>query len=673
MNGFWRCCAASAFVVFLGIAAAPARADPSLVFPPLHLPGPYPVACSNVSQDFTRLAPGEDVQAYWEGVPRADGSQRYVTDLLSDAPNTLSVVVNAPNDGNVYGSFAGRAIPYVVLVCYPTAADNPRPDYALPTGRTVPHMQRGSDSPLWPDATTRFPLLAFSHGYIGSPISNDYVNAIAVLASFGYVVAAPFHGDPRFAPNLVLENVGDIVYLILHLRDFLALQALRPLSMSATLDLLLANPLWRDHIDATKIGGFGASLGGETMLLMVGAGLTTSLGLSVSTVATDSRLKAAVGYVPYFGQPIFPAFGRDQYGLDGVTLPYLAISGTADTTAPIIMTFQGLQRLAGPRELVALNGVKHGFDIPSTDDIFTWTLTFLDAEVRGDAAAQAKLAQMASVAGGGDDHVVLPWNAAAPINYGGMWWNAPAGSEPGWGVNVVHEGDLVFATWLTYDPSGRSLWLSLIVPRIADRTYAGTIYRTSGPAFSAIPFDPSRVTVTAVGSGTLTFADATSGSFAYSVSGAAQTKAITRYVFGPAPTCVFGAQPNLALATNYQDLWWNAPGGSEAGWGVNVMQQGDLLFAALLVYDLDGAPLWLTATAPKTGPGTFTGTLYRTTGPSFATVPFNPSQVTATPVGSVSFAFADGNRGTLVYTLSGVAVTKQITRDVLVSPGTVCQ
>lgn len=673
MTRLSRWSAASAFVAFFGIVAAPARADPSLVLPPLALPGPYPVACSNVTQDFGRLAPGEDVQTYWEGVPRADGSPRYVTDLLSDAANTLSVVVNAPNDDEVYGSFAGRAVPYVVLVCYPTAGDNPRPDYTLPTGRSVPHMQRGSDPPLWPDPTTRFPLLAFSHGYMGSPISNDYVTAIAVLASFGYVVAAPFHGDPRIAPNLVLDNVGDIVYLILHLRDFLALQALRPLSMSATIDLLLANPGWRDHIDPTRIGGFGASLGGETMLLMVGAGLTTSLGLSWSPVINDSRLKAAVGYVPYFGQPIFPAFGREQHGLDGVTLPYLAISGTADTTAPILMTFQGLTRLAGPRELVALNGVKHGFDIPSTNDIFTWTVTFLDAEVRGDPAAQARLAQMASVAGGGDDHVVLPWNGAAPINYGGLWWNAPAGSEPGWGLTVAHEGDLVFATWLTYDLSGRPLWLSMIAPRVGSSTYAGTIYRTTGPPFNSIPYDPARFSVTPVGSGTLTFGDPANGTFAYSVSGAAQTKSITRYAFGPLPTCVFGAQPNLALATNYQDLWWNAPSGSEPGWAISVTQQGDTLYAALLTYDLDGASLWLTASAPKTGPGMYAGTLYRTTGPSFAAVSFDASQVTAMPIGSASFAFADGNRGTLALTINGFGVTKQITRDVLVVPGTVCQ
>ena len=105
--------------------------------------------------------------------------------------------------------------------------------------------------------------------------------------------------------------------------------------------------------------------------------------------------------MPYFGQPVLPSFGRGQHGLDGVTLSYLAISGTSDTTAPIAQTLEGVARLAGPRELVALTGVKHGFDVASTDDIFTWSVTYLDAEVRGDPVARAKLARMTSVAGGG--------------------------------------------------------------------------------------------------------------------------------------------------------------------------------------------------------------------------------------------------------------------------------
>jgi predicted dienelactone hydrolase len=382
---------------------------PTKVVLPLPLPGPNAVACSNVEQDFSRVAPGEDVTGYWEGVPRASGAPRYATDLLADPANTLSITVSVPNDDNLYGSFAGQQVPFVVLVCYPTGAANLRPDYLLPTGRVVPHMQTGADPPLFGNAASRYPMIAFSHGYGGSPISNDYITALSVFASYGYIVVAPFHGDPRFS-DLKVDDLSDVVAVLPRLRDFIALQTMRPLSMTAAIDLVLAHPQWRDHIDPTQIGGFGASLGGETMMLMAGAGLTTSIGLSWTKLAADQRLKAAVGYVPYFGQLFLPAFGRDQHGLDAVTLPYLAISGTADTNAPIIETQQGLARLAGTRELVALEGVRHGFDVASTNDIFTWSLTFFDAEVRRNPAAREQLSTMASVAGGGDDRVVIPYN-----------------------------------------------------------------------------------------------------------------------------------------------------------------------------------------------------------------------------------------------------------------------
>ena len=373
---------------------------------PMALPGPYPIACSNVAQAFARVAPGEQAQAFWEGRPAADGTPRYAADLLTDPVNALSVTVNAPNDAILYGSFAGKPVGFVVLACYPTTADNPRADLSLPTGQLVPHMQTGAEAPLFADASARYPIIAFSHGFAGSPLSGDHLVVLSWLASYGYVVVAPFHGDPRFT-DLQINDFGDVVAVLSHLSDVVAMQALRPLSMSAALDLVLAHPQWRDHVDATQIGGFGASMGGETMMLMGGAALTTSPGLASSPVGVDRRIKAAVGYVPYFGQPLLPAFGRDQSGLDGVTLPYLAISGTADTTAPLAVAQQGIARLPGPRELVALVGVEHGFDMASASDILTWSLTFLDAQVRGLPIARTQLSTMTSVAGGGNDRLVI--------------------------------------------------------------------------------------------------------------------------------------------------------------------------------------------------------------------------------------------------------------------------
>jgi predicted dienelactone hydrolase len=420
MNGFLR---GTLLAALSGIALAlagcgggggnPSGAPaPTVVVQPLPLPGPYEVACSNVDQDFSRLVAGEDVQSYWEGASSGDGTPRYATDLLADPDNTLIATVAAPQDSNLYGSFAGDNVAFVVLACYPTTADNPRPDYPLPNGKVVPRMQTGSDAPLFTDASARYPVVAFSHGYTGSPLSGDYISALSVFASYGYVVIAPFHGDLRFSV-LKVEDLSDAITLLLHLSDFTAMQALRPLSISAALDLVLAHPQWKDHIDASRIGGFGASMGGETMMLLGGARLTTSYpGLSSDQVTFDPRIKAAVGYVPYFGQPVLPAFGRDQNGLDGIDLPFLGISGTADTTAPIFEVRKGMLRLTGTRELVALSGVEHGFDLASTDDIFTWTFMFLDAEVRGNTATQQQLSTMASVAGGGDDSVWIYYNGA---------------------------------------------------------------------------------------------------------------------------------------------------------------------------------------------------------------------------------------------------------------------
>ena len=258
-------------------------------------------------------------------------------------------------------------------------------------------------------------------------------------------------------------------------------------------------------------------------------------------------------------------------------------------------------------------------------------------------------------------------------NYQGLWWKAPASSESGWGINFAHQGDIIFATWFTYDATGKALWLSMTASKAAERTYTGTFYQTRGPAFSAVPFSPSAVTVTAVGSGTLTFSDANNGSFAYTVNGISQTKAITRQAFGTLPICTFGAQPNLALATNYQDLWWAAPGGIESGWGVNFTHQGDTIFATWFTYDVDGTPLWLSATAPKTAAGVYTGTLYRTTGPAFNAVPFLPANVGLTAVGTLTLSFANGNSATFAYTVNGVVQSKPITRQVFRAPGTVCQ
>lgn len=400
--------------LFLALAAfdAPARADSLATIPPIG-PGAFAVGCSSVEQDFTRVPAGQNPEAWWEGQPASDGSPRYLTDLLSTSATPV-LDVALPDDRELFGPYAGDTLPVALVVCYPTDASNPYADYPLPNGHAVPHMQRSGQPPLPSGARARWPVLLFSHGLGGSPISGDYVEALKLLASHGWVVVAPFHGDPRIV-NVRLEDGSDVLQAILDFPKYTAMQAVRPVALAAALDALLADPAWRDRVDANAIAGFGASLGAEALMLQAGAKLTVTVGLSSKQVMADARLKAIATYVPYFGQPVFPAFGRDQAGVDAMLpVPVLAIAGTADTTAPIGTTEDAMTRLVSSRILVALAGVTHGFDAASTDDIFTWTLHFLAAHALDDRAERALIQRVERVAGGGDDERWLDYMAPAP-------------------------------------------------------------------------------------------------------------------------------------------------------------------------------------------------------------------------------------------------------------------
>jgi hypothetical protein len=263
---------------------------------------------------------------------------------------------------------------------------------------------------------------------------------------------------------------------------------------------------------------------------------------------------------------------------------------------------------------------------------------------------------------------------AQALNVQGLWWRSPAQSEAGWGVNITHQGDTLFATWFTYDVDGSGMWL--VMPNGAKsttNTWSGSLYRTTGPSFDSSTFDSTKVSPIQVGSATFAFNDSDTGSFAYTVNGVSQTKPIMREAFNPTmPKCTAGGAQ--AATPNFQDLWWHSPANSEAGWGINITHQGDIIFATWFTYGPDGKGMWIVmAAGMKTAASTYSGKLYRTTGPAFSTVPFDPSKVVATEVGSGTFTFSDASNGTFAYSLNGVTQAKPITREVFTTPTTVCR
>ncbi len=396
------------------VVPAAHAADSLATIPPTPRPGPYPVACSNVAQDFARVGAQETAEMYWRGTPRDDGPPRYVTELFAE-PGALTYTYAVPDDGTLFGRYAGASVTDAALVCYPTTAANARPDYALPDGRVIPRMQRGNEAPILA-GTGPLPVVLFSHGYAGSPIEATYLGAQLTLASFGYVTAAPFHGDLRYSLLGFEAILDDGIAALTLWQDYVAMQAVRPITASRLLDMLATHAQWAGALDLAQVGGFGISQGGETMMLLAGAALTTTVFQDSKPVTFDARLKSAVGYIPYFGLSFLPAFGRDQEGVDGVTLPFLAIGGTDDNLAQLERIEQGVRRLGGTRSLVAITGLEHDLEPSHPDDIFTWSRVFLDAQMRGDAHAMATLQRMASVAGGAEDVRRIDYTAPLPAS-----------------------------------------------------------------------------------------------------------------------------------------------------------------------------------------------------------------------------------------------------------------
>lgn len=125
-------------------------------------------------------------------------------------------------------------------------------------------------------------------------------------------------------------------------------------------------------------------------------------------------------------------------------------------------------------------------------------------------------------------------NLAAATNYQDMWWAAPAGVESGWGLNIAHQGDSIFATWFTFGADGKPMWLVFGAPKVADKLYKGSVVTGTGPPLGTVPFIPANVKASVVGDATLTFIDGNRATFAYTIFGVSQTKSITREIYGSA-------------------------------------------------------------------------------------------------------------------------------------------
>lgn len=247
--------------------------------------------------------------------------------------------------------------PFTVGVWYPTEA---RP-WPMLMGPVL--MKVAQDGAV---AGSKLPLVVISHGNGGGP--GGHADLALALASAGYVVAAPMHTGDNFADQSAAGAAS--------------LFSGRNRQLRATVDFMLKAWSGHDRIDPERIGAFGFSAGGFTVLTAVGAQpdmrliakqcatapefvcevlrAAKSALLNPETAATadaflpDVRIKAAVLAAPGLGFTITPE------GFANVRVPVQLWHGEKDDKVPYATNAKLVREGLGARvEYRAVPGAAH--------------------------------------------------------------------------------------------------------------------------------------------------------------------------------------------------------------------------------------------------------------------------------------------------------------------------
>lgn len=252
-------------------------------------------------------------------------------------------------------SATGQRFP--VGIWYPTDART-RPTTLL--GLVLMDVAPGA-----PVAGNGLPLVVISHGNGGGP--GSHADIALALASAGYVVAAPMHTGDNYTDQ---SGLGSTSYL-----------GNRTAELSATVDHLLAHWPGRARIDPARIGAFGFSAGGLTVLTAAGVkpdlsrvathcarsqefvcGLMRQAespwivgGANVDNAwVRDARIRAAVAAAPALG------FAMPPDGFADVSVPVQLWGADLDTNVPNATNAQPVRDALGARaEYYEVRGAGH--------------------------------------------------------------------------------------------------------------------------------------------------------------------------------------------------------------------------------------------------------------------------------------------------------------------------
>jgi hypothetical protein len=108
-------------------------------------------------------------------------------------------------------------------------------------------------------------------------------------------------------------------------------------------------------------------------------------------------------------------------------------------------------------------------------------------------------------------------------------------------------------------------------------------------------------------------------------------------------------------------LWWATF--AEDGWGMNIAQQGRVLFPVWYAYDAGGKATFFTAQGGNWNGTVWSASVYAHSSSAWLGVAYNGSQFTATNVGTIALDFSDASNATMTTTVNGIAQVRRIERQ----------
>lgn len=271
-----------------------------------------------------------------------------LTALRTERPVGFQITQTTGKDGR----------PFAVGVWYPTQA-RPWPTTLL--GVVLMNVARNA-----PVSGQDLPLVVISHGNGGGPAS--HADLALALANAGYIVAAPMHAGDNYADQ---SAFGSVAWL-----------SRRTSELHATIDYMLTQWQGHDRINPERIGAFGFSAGGFTVLTAVGAQpdlriiakhcaespefvcnllsavksplLNGDTPTMAATFLPDVRIKAAVVAAPGFGFTLAP------HGLDPIRVPIQLWGADNDSNVPYATNTKLVREALSSRvEFHAVAGAGH--------------------------------------------------------------------------------------------------------------------------------------------------------------------------------------------------------------------------------------------------------------------------------------------------------------------------